>query len=156
MQKPAKNCTENKMEVFKMRQKTYYLTDMNQLLLENHLLQFLLHNQTDQKLQNGITSKIATMMYNNHIDYYYSDHLATAVKVPINHIDNVYLYGYDKYYQKPLAELLTTANAPATVVANAPLLEETTRKILTTKRLIRTKKPRQKISNHEGKKHNPN
>lgn len=120
----------------------YYLTDMNLLQLENTLMQFLLHNQVDHTLTTGIMTKIATMMYNKQIDYYYADAVATILEVPIKHIDNIYLNGYNKYYNKPLHELLATTNAPATIVEDSQQLEENVQQILQTRRPIKTKKPR--------------
>ncbi len=115
---------------------------MNILQLENTLMQFLLHHNVDQSLTTGIMTKIASMMYNNHIDYYYADTVATILEVPIKHIDNVYLKGYYKFYNKPLHELLATTNAPVTIVEDSQHLEEKVQEILKTRRPIKTKKPR--------------
>ena len=98
----------------------YYLTEMNVLQLENTLLKFILHNQVDPKLTNGIIGKVAAMMYNKNIDYYYADTVATMLEVPIHHIDNIYLNGYNKCYKQPLKQLLQKVEAPAPV--NATIL----------------------------------
>ena len=118
----------------------YYLTEMNLLQLENELLHFTLHHHIEQKLLNGIITKVTSMMYNQHIDYYYPDAVATILEVPIKHIDNVYLHAHYKYYNQSLHSLLQTVNAPTTIIETAPELEKRVQHILQTKKPIKTKK----------------
>lgn len=121
----------------------YYLTEMNSTKLENVLLKFILHHRVDQKITNGIMGKIATMMYNQHIDYYYADSLASELNVPIHHIDNIYLNGYNKCYNKSLKELFINSpvDTPATIIENAEDLEDAVGEILKTRKPIKTRKP---------------
>ncbi len=118
----------------------YYLTEMNTLQLENTLLKFMLHHQVTQPLKNGIIGKVATMMYNKHIDYYYADTLATILEVPIKHIDNIYLNGYNKCYNQPLQQLLEQVEAPPEMVENAQQLEQVVTQILKSRKPIKTRK----------------
>lgn len=127
----------------------YYLTQLNTLKLENTVLHFLLHNQATPILTNGIVGKIATMMYNKHIDYYYADTLATNLNVPIHHIDNIYLNGYSKCYAKPLNQLLQKAAAPPQLIQKAPQLEHEINMIL------QTRKPQKPIRRKFKQHHKP-
>jgi len=71
----------------------YYLTEMNLLRLENTILKFIHNNHIEQRLTNGIIGKIAAMMYQKKIDYYYPDYLATTLNVDIKHVNTVYDHG---------------------------------------------------------------
>lgn len=118
----------------------YYLTEMTILKLENLLMKFIIDNRIPPKLVNGIVEKTASIMYQEHIDYYYIDEVATTMNVPIKQIDNIYLHGYHQYYQKPLSEMMTTIKAPPNLVEDSQKLEENIHEILKTRRPIRTKK----------------
>lgn len=111
---------------------------MNTIKLENTLLQFIYKNGLTSKLVNGVTIKIIAMMYNNRIDYYYSDLLATALDVPIKFVDNIYLRNQSKYYNKPLQELLLKTEYKGTP-EEANKLEEDVKHILKTKKKIHYK-----------------
>ena len=116
----------------------YYLTEMNQIKLENILLKFIFKEKLSQTLINGIVIKTVTLMYNKHIDYYYSDNLATALNVPIKFVDNIYLRDQSKYYQKNLSTLLSNTEYKGTP-EEANKLEETVNTILETRKRIHTK-----------------
>ena len=117
---------------------TYYLTEMNNIKLENKLLKFIYTQKLTSRLVNGVTIKIVTMMYNSNIDYYYSDLLATAVNVPIKFVDNIYLTQQGKYYEKSLSELLQQTEYKGTP-EEANLLEKEVNNILETKKKIHYK-----------------
>ena len=112
---------------------------MNLLKLENALLQFALKHQLHQILVNGITAKISAIMYNQEIDYYYSDAIATALDVPIKLIDNIYCNNQAKYYNKSLCDLLEQTDYQGTKT-DAKKLEQEVIQILKTKKRIHTKK----------------
>ena len=118
----------------------FYLTEMNNIKLENTLLQFIYKQKLNNKLVNGVTIKVIAMMYNNRIDYYYSDLLATALDVPIKFVDNIYLRNQSKYYNKPLQELLLSTEYKGTP-EEANKLEEDVNNILETKKKIHYNTP---------------
>lgn len=120
---------------------TYYLTEMNTIKLENCLLKFILHEHLEPLLVNGVTSKIVAMMYNNNIDYYYSDTIASSVNVPIKFVDNIYLHNQSKYYNDSLVQLLEKTGYSGDL-KQVTLLESNINKILQTKKKINTKKNR--------------
>lgn len=117
----------------------YYLTEMNTTKLENILLKFIFKQQLNRPLVNGVTTKIIAMMYNNDIDYYYSDLLATAVDVPIKFVDNIYCNNQSQYYKEPLNQLLTLTDYKGTS-EEARTLEYEVNQVLKTKKKIHTKK----------------
>lgn len=119
---------------------TYYLTEMNTVKLENCLLRFIFQNNLEQVLINGVVSKIVSLMFNNNIDYYYSDNLATAVNVPIRFVDNIYLHNQSKYYHDPLAILLGKVESCNIAPETSEIFEHEVQKILNTKKRINTKK----------------
>ena len=116
----------------------YYLTEMNTLKLENVLLKFIHHQKIDPILTNGIVAKISAMLYDNYIDYYYADAIATAADTDIKFVDNVYLKGY--HYNKPLAALLTECKIYKGSPADAKAFEEDIKNIIETKRIIKLKR----------------
>jgi len=118
----------------------YYLTEMNLLRLENTILKFIHNNHIEQTLTNGIIGKIAAMMYQKKIDYYYPDYLATTLKVDIKHVDTVYLYGHDNLYDKTLETLLSECDLYNGNLNEANKLEDDINKILQTKKPIKCKK----------------
>lgn len=118
----------------------YYLTEMNLLKLENLILKFIRNNHIEQTLTNGIIGKIAAMMYQKRIDYYYPDYLATTLNVDIKHVDTVYLYGRDNMYEKTLETLLRECELYNGNLTEANQLEKEITKILLTKKPIRCKK----------------
>lgn len=118
----------------------YYLTEMNLLKLENLILKFIRNNHIDQTITNGIIGKIAAMMYQKRIDYYYPDYLATTLNVDIKHVDTVYLYGRDNMYEKTLETLLRECELYNGNLTEANQLEKEITKILLTKKPIRCKK----------------
>jgi len=118
----------------------YYLTEMNLLKLENVILKFIHNNHIEQRLTNGIIGKIAAMMYQKKIDYYYPDYLATTLNVDIKHVDIVYLYGHDNFYDKTLETLLSECDLYNGNLNEANKLEDDINKILQTKKPIKCKK----------------
>lgn len=118
----------------------YYLTEMNLLRLENAILKFIHNNHIEQTLTNGIIGKIAAMMYQKKIDYYYPDYLATTLNVDIKHVNTVYLYGHDNIYNKKLETLLGECELYTGSLTEANQLEEDINKILLTKKPIKCKK----------------
>ena len=120
--------------------KLYYLTEMNLLKLENIILKFIHNNHIEQTLTNGIIGKIAAMMYQKKIDYYYPDYLATTLNVDIKHVDTVYLYRHDNIYNKTLETLLRECELYKGSLNEANQLENEINKILLTKKPIRCKK----------------
>lgn len=119
---------------------TYYLTEMNTIKLENCLLRFIFQNNMDPVLVNGVVSKLVSLMYNNNIDYYYSDTIATAVNVPVKFVDNIYLHNQSKYYNDSLATLLGNVEGCNIAPESAEFFEHEVTKILETKKRINTKK----------------
>lgn len=117
----------------------YYLTEMNTTKLENILLKFIYKQQLNKPLVNGVTTKIVAMMYNNNIDYYYSDLVASAVDVPIKFVDNIYLNNQSQYYEDPLTELLKRTNYTGTP-EDARTFEHEVNKVLQTKKKIHLNK----------------
>ena len=118
----------------------YYLTEMNLLKLENTILKFIHNNHIEQRLTNGIRGKIAAMMYQKRIDYYYPDTIATTLNVDIKHVDIVYLYGHVNFYDKTLETLLKECKLYNGNLEEAQKLENDINKILLTKKPIRCKK----------------
>lgn len=118
----------------------YYLTEMNLLKIENKILKFIINNNIEKQLQNGIISKISEMMYNKQIDYYYPDYLATTLKVDIKHVNQVYIHGHNNIYKKPLEKLLKECNIYKGELKEAKKLEKEIQQILETKKPIQTKK----------------
>lgn len=118
----------------------YYLTEMNLLRLENIILKFIHNNRIEQTLTNGIIGKIAAMMYQKKIDYYYPDYLATTLNVDIKHVDTVYLYGHDNIYNKTLETLLKECELYNGSLTEASQLENDINKILQSKKPIKCKK----------------
>ena len=117
---------------------TFYLTEMNILKLENCLYRFILNQDLEPLLINGITTKIVSMMYDRGIDYYYSDLLATSVNVPIKLVDNIYIYNQSQYYKDPLSTLLSKTEYKGTP-EQAKQLEKEVCTILETRKKIHTK-----------------
>lgn len=122
----------------------YYLTEMNQIKLENILLKFIFKEKLSQTLINGIVIKTVALMYNKHIDYYYSDNLATALNVPIKFVDNIYLRNQSKYYNNSLSELLKEVKGVNISDIESNKLEQNINTILNTKKKIHTKKPKRR------------
>lgn len=122
----------------------YYLTEMNTVKLENCLLKFILNQQLEQILINGVTSKIISMMYDKNIDYYYSDLLASAVNVPIKFVDNIYSNNQSQYYRNPLSKLLKSVTNCSITPEEAKRFENEVNTILETKKKIHTKKNNKK------------
>ncbi len=119
---------------------TYYLTEMNTVKLENCLLKFIFKEKLEPLLINGVVSKIVAMMYDNRIDYYYSDNIATAVNVPVKFVDNIYLRNQSKYYHDSLVKLLGSVKGCKVAPENIRKFEHEISKILETKKKINTKK----------------
>lgn len=115
----------------------YYLTEMNTTKLENILLKFIFKQQLNKPLVNGVTTKIVAMMFNNDIDYYYSDLIASSVDVPIKFVDNIYTNNQSQYYNEPLPELLTRTDYKGTQ-EDARTLEYEVKQVLKTKKKIHT------------------
>lgn len=113
---------------------------MNLLKIENKILKFIINNNIEKQLQNGIISKISEMMYNKQIDYYYPDYLATTLKVDIKHVNQVYIHGHNNIYKKPLEKLLKECNIYKGELKEAKKLEKEIQQILETKKPIQTKK----------------
>jgi len=113
---------------------------MNLLKLENNILKFIHNNHIEQTLTNGILGKISAMMYNQKIDYYYPDHLATTLNVDIKHVNTIYLYGHESLYEKSLATLLKECNLYNGNLEEAQQLETNIEKILQTRKPIKCKK----------------
>ena len=113
---------------------------MNLLKLENVILKFIHNNHIEQRLTNGIIGKIAAMMYQKKIDYYYPDYLATTLNVDIKHVDIVSLYGHDNFYDKTLETLLSECDLYNGNLNEANKLEDDINKILQTKKPIKCKK----------------
>lgn len=122
----------------------YYLTEMNQIKLENTLFKFIFKEKLSQTLINGIVIKTVSLMYNKHIDYYYSDNLATALNVPIKFVDNIYLKNQSKYYNNSLSELLKGVKGVNISDTASNKLEQNINTILNTKKKIHTKKPKRR------------
>lgn len=120
----------------------YYLTEMNLLKLENKILKFILNNNLEKQLQNGIILKISEMMYNRNIDYYYPDHIATTLNVDIKHVDQIYIHGHKDIYKKPLEKLLRECKIYHGELNEASKLETEIQEILKTKKPIQKKKIR--------------
>lgn len=123
----------------------YYLTEMNTTKLENILLKFIFKQQLNKPLVNGVTTKIVAMMFNNDIDYYYSDLIASSVDVPIKFVDNIYMNNQSQYYNEPLPELLTRTDYKGTQ-EEARTLEYEVKQVLKTKKKIHTHR---KYNNYE-------
>jgi len=118
----------------------YYLTEMNTVKLENCLLKFILKQQLEPLLINGVTGKVISMMYDRGIDYYYSDLLASSVDVPIKFVDNIYCKNQSKLYEDSLSKLLQTVSNCSVTPEEAEVFEKEVNNILDTKKRIHTKK----------------
>lgn len=117
---------------------------MNTLKLENVLLRFIHTQQLNQKLINGIISKVSQMMYKHHIDYYYADSIATATATNIKFVDNIYIKGYKNLNNKTLPVLLKECGIYEGTLSEANQLEHDVYEILKTKRPINTRKVKYK------------
>jgi len=118
----------------------YYLTEMNLIKLENTIMRFIINNNVNQQLRNGLVTKLSQLMYDKHIDYYYPDYIATSLNVDIRHVDQVYLYGHANLYQKPLCQLLNNCQLYDGDIKDADKLEQDIRLILERRKPILVKK----------------
>ena len=118
---------------------SYYLTEMNLLKLENIILKFIISNKISKQLKNGIISKVSEIMYNDEIDYYYPDYIATELDVDIKHVDQVYLHGHQDIYKQPLKKLLGRCELYTGKLSDANNLEAEIKEILKTKKPIQNK-----------------
>ena len=126
---------------------TYYLTEMNSIKLENSLLKFILNEHLEPIIINGVVSKIISMMYNEGIDYFYSDNLASSANVPVKFVDNIYLHNQSKYYNDSLITLLGTVKDCTIAPNHVQNFEHEVSQILETKKKINTKKNNFKKTN---------
>lgn len=112
---------------------------MNTLKLENTLLKFILNQNLEHIIINGVTTKVISMMYCKGIDYYYSDLLATAVGVDVRFVDSIYLYNQSKYYKASLVKLLENVTDSEVEPKAAETFEKEVNNILETRKRIHTK-----------------